>query len=143
MSCFRWTDCCRSSPTRGAQALRLSCMLQMQRARHTGGGPEDEAATGAVATDVDVTYHTPEWHAARIAALTVERIPYEDWKKKQKEEAARQALLAGDEEQAMREYRAQVTFSALRSPWTAVWCLSASTAYCMDSSCYWLGRQPS
>jgi hypothetical protein len=33
----------------------------------------------------DVSFHTPEWHAARIAALQTERLSWEDWKKKQKE----------------------------------------------------------
>ena len=36
---------------------------------------------------MDATFHTPEWHAARIAALTTERMSWEDWKKQQKEEA--------------------------------------------------------
>ena len=36
---------------------------------------------------VDASFHTAEWHAARIAALTTERMSWEDWKKQQKEEA--------------------------------------------------------
>jgi hypothetical protein len=36
---------------------------------------------------VDASFHTAEWHAARIAALTTERMSWEDWKKKQKDEA--------------------------------------------------------
>ena len=36
---------------------------------------------------MDATFHPPEWHAARIAALTTERMSWEDWKKQQKEEA--------------------------------------------------------
>ena len=63
---------------------------QAQRSRHgaeEGGTAEQPSEEGA-----DVSFHTPAWHAARLAALTVERVPYEDWKKKQKEEeAARQA----------------------------------------------------
>ena len=40
-----------------------------------------------------VSYHTAEWHAARIAALQVERLPFDEWKRKQKaEEAARHAM---------------------------------------------------
>lgn len=35
---------------------------------------------------VDATFHSPEWHAARIAALTQERVSWEDFKKKQKDE---------------------------------------------------------
>ena len=64
---------------------------QMQRTRHPTG--EDGAAAEVPSEEgADVSFHTPAWHAARLAALTVERVPYEDWKKKQKEEeAARQA----------------------------------------------------
>ena len=36
---------------------------------------------------MDASFHTAEWHAARIAALTSERMSWEDWKKQQKEEA--------------------------------------------------------
>ena len=67
---------------------------QMQRSRHGDGeGGADPAAAAALGDEgADVSFHTPAWHAARIAALTVERVPYEDWKKKQKaEEAARHA----------------------------------------------------
>ena len=64
---------------------------QMQRSRHGNEeGGTDQAAAALGDEGADVSFHTPAWHAARIAALTVERVPYEDWKKKQKaEEAAR------------------------------------------------------
>ena len=65
---------------------------QQQRSRHgdeEGGG----AAGGDGEFGTDVSYHTAEWHAARIAALQVERLPFDEWKRKQKaEEAARHAL---------------------------------------------------
>ena len=64
---------------------------EMQRTRHPTG--EDGAVEQPSEDGVDVSFHTPAWHAARLAALTVERVPYEDWKKKQKEEeAARQEI---------------------------------------------------
>lgn len=44
----------------------------------------------------------------RIAALTTERLNWEDWKKLQKENAAKAAQLAAEEESQMREYRAQL-----------------------------------
>ena len=78
----------------------------LQRAKHGGG--DDDPANGTGDGTVDVTFHSPAWHAMRIAALTTERMSWEDWKKKQKEDEARMALLAGDEEAAMREYRAQL-----------------------------------
>lgn len=61
---------------------------QMQRARHGAGeGPEGQMAPPDVSVydGADVSFHTPEWHAARIAALQTERLSWEDWKKKQKE----------------------------------------------------------
>lgn len=44
----------------------------------------------------------------RIAALTAERMSWEDWKKVQKESAAKAAQAAEEEEAQMREYRAQL-----------------------------------
>lgn len=81
----------------------------MQRARHTATG-EDGAPLDAGVSDgtVDATFHSPEWHAARIAALTTERMSWEDWKKKQKDDAAAEAAAGASEERAMREYRAQL-----------------------------------
>ena len=62
---------------------------QMQKGRHPGG--EEGAAEIPSEEGADVSFHTPAWHAARLAALTVERVPYEDWKRQRKdEEAARQ-----------------------------------------------------
>ncbi|KAK9828902.1 hypothetical protein WJX72_002680 [[Myrmecia] bisecta] len=79
---------------------------QLQRTRHTGaeGAPELDAGDGLA----DVSFHSPEWHAARIAALTTERMSWEDWKKKQKEDAAIAAAEGENEEKLMREYRAQL-----------------------------------
>jgi hypothetical protein len=51
--------------------------MQAQRYASSGAGGGEDAAPGAPPTtasvhqEADVTYHTPEWHAARIAALTV------------------------------------------------------------------------
>ena len=44
----------------------------------------------------------------RIAALTTERMSWEDWKKLQKDNAAAAAKVADEEEAKMREYRAQL-----------------------------------
>ncbi len=80
----------------------------MQRARHVGGTEDGAVDPGLGDGTVDASFHTPEWHAARIAALTTERMSWEDWKKKQKDDAAREAAAGADEERAMREYRAQL-----------------------------------
>lgn len=34
---------------------------------------------------VDASFHSQEWHAARIAALTTERLTWDEWKEQQKE----------------------------------------------------------
>ena len=44
-------------------------MAQMSKGSRGGDGESG----GATADGVDVSYHTAEWHAARLAALTVER----------------------------------------------------------------------
>ena len=47
---------------------------QLQRSKHGGGGggggPEDQDPRYA---GHDASFHTAEWHAARLAALTMER----------------------------------------------------------------------
>ena len=54
-----------------------------QSAGKGGGGGGGELASG---DGVDASFHSAEWHAARLAALTVERPSWEDWKQKQKAE---------------------------------------------------------
>ncbi|GMN36162.1 hypothetical protein TIFTF001_005786 [Ficus carica] len=72
----------------------------MQRARlgSSSAGPE-EVEDGMV----DGSFHSPEWHAARLASLkTSHTITWEEFKKKQKGE------LEKDTDKMMREYRAQL-----------------------------------
>ncbi|KAH1243100.1 hypothetical protein GmHk_07G020259 [Glycine max] len=78
----------------------------MQRARLGGAsaGP-DEVEDGMV----DGSFHSPEWHAARLASLnTSHTITWEEYKKKQKEEELRKGELEADADRMMREYRAQL-----------------------------------
>ncbi|OIT02695.1 hypothetical protein A4A49_04922 [Nicotiana attenuata] len=78
----------------------------MQRARvgSSSGGPED-VDDGMV----DGSFHTPEWHAARLASLkTSHTVTWEEYKKKQKEEEMRKGELEADKDKMMREYRAQL-----------------------------------
>ncbi len=63
-----------------------------------GGGDGGDAPPSMDHSGVDVSYHTPEWHAARVAALTAERMTWDEFKKK----AAEKESLAGGEEEAMR-----------------------------------------
>ncbi|EFJ18066.1 hypothetical protein SELMODRAFT_154093, partial [Selaginella moellendorffii] len=70
--------------------------------------------TGSVADDLDDglmdgSFHSPEWHAARLASLqTSHTITWEEFKRKQKEEARKQNELEDGEARMMREYRAQL-----------------------------------
>jgi len=81
----------------------------MQRAKMgtstAAGGPGEEIDDGMM----DGSFHSPEWHAARLASLqTSHTVTWEEWKQKQKEEAKRQGELEDDEAKRMREYRAQL-----------------------------------
>ncbi|XP_078433316.1 stress response protein isoform X2 [Wolffia australiana] len=78
----------------------------MQRARvgSSTGGPEDgdEGMT-------DGSFHSPEWHAARLASLrTSHTITWEEYKRKQREDEAKKDELEADKDKMMREYRAQL-----------------------------------
>ncbi|KAI4324383.1 hypothetical protein L6164_023927 [Bauhinia variegata] len=78
----------------------------MQRSRLGAGsaGPE-EIEDGMV----DGSFHSPEWHAARLASLnTSHTITWEEFKRKQKEEEMRKGELEADADKMMREYRAQL-----------------------------------
>ncbi|PIA29613.1 hypothetical protein AQUCO_05800024v1 [Aquilegia coerulea] len=58
---------------------------------------------------IDGTFHSPEWHAARLASLkTSHTITWEEFKKKQKEDELRKGELEADKDKMMREYRAQL-----------------------------------
>ncbi|KAM7464871.1 hypothetical protein LguiB_012433 [Lonicera macranthoides] len=60
-------------------------------------------------SQVDGSFHSPEWHAARLASLkTSHTITWEEYKKKQKEEEIRKGELEADKDKMMREYRAQL-----------------------------------
>lgn len=58
---------------------------------------------------MDGSFHSPEWHAARLASLkTSHTITWEEYKKKQKEEELKKGELEADADKMMREYRAQL-----------------------------------
>ncbi|XP_057957028.1 uncharacterized protein LOC131150360 [Malania oleifera] len=78
----------------------------MQRARlgSSSAGPE-EIEDGMV----DGSFHSPAWHAARLASLnTSHTITWEEFKRKQKEDEIRKGELEADKDRMMREYRAQL-----------------------------------
>ncbi|KDP35141.1 hypothetical protein JCGZ_10675 [Jatropha curcas] len=78
----------------------------MQRARlgSSSAGPE-EIEDGMV----DGSFHSPEWHAARLASLkTSHTITWEEFKQKQKEDEMKKGELEADTDRMMREYRAQL-----------------------------------
>ncbi|KAL1189559.1 hypothetical protein V5N11_029917 [Cardamine amara subsp. amara] len=78
----------------------------MQRSRvGSSSAQPDEVEDGMV----DGSFHTPEWHAARLASLkTTHTITWEEYKKKQKEEELKKGELEADTDKLMREYRAQL-----------------------------------
>ncbi|CAM6022559.1 unnamed protein product [Sphagnum balticum] len=81
----------------------------MQRSKMSSstaaGGPGEEIEDGMM----DGSFHSPEWHAARLASLqTSHTVTWEEWKQKQKDEAKRQGELEDVEARLMREYRAQL-----------------------------------
>jgi len=57
-----------------------------QATKRSGAPAEGEVDVGQ---GVDASFHSSEWHAARLAALQVERPSWEDWRQKQKEEEFR------------------------------------------------------
>lgn len=69
-----------------------------QRSKHAGDG--EDLPDGD--TSVDVSFHTPEWHAARLAALTTERKTWEEWKLEQKQAASALAAVEEDEDRQNR-----------------------------------------
>ncbi|ESR55437.1 hypothetical protein WN944_015859 [Citrus x changshan-huyou] len=78
----------------------------MQRARlGSSSAAPDEIEDGMV----DGSFHSPEWHAARLASLkTSHTVTWEEFKKKQKEDELRKGELEKDTDRMMREYRAQL-----------------------------------
>lgn len=78
----------------------------MQRSRvGSSHGAPDEVEDGLV----DGSFHTPEWHAARLANLnTSHTVTWEEFKMKQKEDALKRGEQEADKDRMMREYRAQL-----------------------------------
>ncbi|KAI8011377.1 hypothetical protein LOK49_LG06G02018 [Camellia lanceoleosa] len=78
----------------------------MQRARLGASSTgHDEIEDGMV----DGSFHSPEWHAARLASLeTSHTVTWEEFKRKQKEDEMRKGELEADKDKMMREYRAQL-----------------------------------
>lgn len=78
----------------------------MQRARvGSSSAGLEEVEDGMV----DGSFHTPEWHAARLASLkTSHTVTWEEFKRKQKEEEIKKGELEADKDKMMREYRAQL-----------------------------------
>ncbi|KAJ4814304.1 Nonsense-mediated mRNA decay protein 2 isoform 1 [Rhynchospora pubera] len=78
----------------------------MQRARvgSSSAGPKDVEDGMA-----DGSFHSPEWHAARLASLqTSHTVTWEEFKRKQKEDELKKGEIEADKDRMMREYRAQL-----------------------------------
>jgi len=78
------------------------------------GGAPAPPSIPASHQEADVTYHTAEWHAARIASLSQTRMTWDEWRKAQKEQQAKEDALVGSDK-AMRAFlsRSGVTGGAL------------------------------
>ncbi|KAJ4969164.1 hypothetical protein NE237_015865 [Protea cynaroides] len=78
----------------------------MQKARLGSSSSVNEEIDDGM---VDGSFHSPEWHAARLASLkTSHTITWEEFKKKQKEDKMKKGELEADKDRMMREYRAQL-----------------------------------
>ncbi|XP_077225258.1 uncharacterized protein LOC143858504 isoform X2 [Tasmannia lanceolata] len=78
--------------------------MQRSRLGSSSAGPE-EIEDGMM----DGSFHSPEWHAARLASLkTSHTVTWEEYKKKQKEDELKKGELEADKDKMMREYRAQL-----------------------------------
>uniref|UniRef100_A0A1J3H3K3 Protein FAM133 n=1 Tax=Noccaea caerulescens TaxID=107243 RepID=A0A1J3H3K3_NOCCA len=78
----------------------------MQRSRVGSSSAQPEEVEDGM---VDGSFHTPEWHAARLASLkTTHTITWEEYKQKQKDEEIKKGELEADTDKLMREYRAQL-----------------------------------
>lgn len=80
----------------------------MQRAKmatQTGPGGTEDVEDGMM----DGSFHSPEWHAARLASLqTSHTITWEEYKRRQKDEAKKKEEQEDGEVRLMKEYRAQL-----------------------------------
>ncbi|KAH7294184.1 hypothetical protein KP509_28G059700 [Ceratopteris richardii] len=80
----------------------------MQRAKmasQNGSGGTEDVEDGMM----DGSFHSPEWHAARLANLqTSHTITWEEYKRRQKDEAKKKEEQEDGELQRMKEYRAQL-----------------------------------
>lgn len=80
----------------------------MQRAKmatQSGPGGTEDVEDGMM----DGSFHSPEWHAARLASLqTSHTITWEEYKRRQKDEAKRKEEQEDGEVRLMKEYRAQL-----------------------------------
>ncbi|KAF5942689.1 hypothetical protein HYC85_020331 [Camellia sinensis] len=76
----------------------------MQRARLGASSTgHDEIKDGMV----DGSFHSPEWHAARLVSLeTSHTVTWEEFKRKQKENGMRKGESEANKDKMMREYRA-------------------------------------
>ncbi|KAL5216948.1 hypothetical protein ABZP36_008349 [Zizania latifolia] len=81
----------------------------MQRARIGSSSGAPGAADSPEDGMTDGSFHSPEWHAARLASLSkTHTVTWEEFKKKQKEDELKRGEVEADKDKMMREYRAQL-----------------------------------
>ncbi|KAL5215331.1 hypothetical protein ABZP36_004483 [Zizania latifolia] len=81
----------------------------MQRARLGSSSGAPGATDSPEDGMTDGSFHSPEWHAARLASLSkTHTVTWEEFKKKQKEDELKRGEMEADKDKMMREYRAQL-----------------------------------
>uniref|UniRef100_A0ACD5UCX8 Uncharacterized protein n=1 Tax=Avena sativa TaxID=4498 RepID=A0ACD5UCX8_AVESA len=79
--------------------------MQRSRLGSSSGAPGEGEEDGMT----DGSFHSPEWHAARLASLNkTHTLTWEEFKKKQKDEELKRGEVEADKDKMMREYRAQL-----------------------------------
>ena len=76
------------------------------------GGAEAEGAPDD--GKVDGTWHSPEWHAARVKELLTPRVSWDEYRSKKKEEEAKEQQKMMEQEELEKEYLRQVALDRER-----------------------------
>ena len=85
---------------------------QLQASKGGGGGAVGAPDDGKV----DGTFHSPEWHAARVQELMAPRMTWEEYKGKQKETEREEERKRLEQEKLEVEYLKQVAAPSNLAP---------------------------
>ena len=88
--------------------MSLTHLMHKMIHRQASSANDDQSRDYGDGGGKDVSFHTAEWHQARIASLTQEKPKYDDWLAKKKADEAKLNALGLEEERRAQEYRAQL-----------------------------------